>query len=100
LQYGEKSGAANSLYVRSLSAFLRIDGRATFWMERYGPQEMADGGTPASFRPPPTTIVHFLIQVKPPIDAKSNDGVSSFSRRNRLSDPQLLHRSMQRDTRI
>jgi hypothetical protein len=39
---------------------------------------MAGSGSPASFCPLPTTIVHFLIQVKPPTDAKSDDGVSSF----------------------
>jgi Transposase DDE domain len=50
------------------------------------------------FCPLPTTIVHFLIQVKPPTNAKSNDGVSSFSRRNSVSDPKLLRRSMPRDT--
>jgi hypothetical protein len=61
---------------------------------------MAGGGSPGSFCPLPTTIVHFLIQVKPPTNAKSNDGVSSFSRRNRVSDPQLLRCSMPRDTQV
>jgi hypothetical protein len=36
------------------------------------------------------TIVHFLIQVKPPINAKSNDCVSLFSRWTAVSDPQVL----------
>jgi len=51
---------------------------------------MAGGGSPGSFRPLPTTIVHFLIRVKPPTNAQSNHGVLSFSRTNRVSDPHLL----------
>jgi hypothetical protein len=59
---------------------------------------MASGGSRRIFCPLFAAIVHFLIQVKPPTNAKSNDGVSSFSRRNSVSDPQLLRRSMPRDT--
>jgi len=59
---------------------------------------MARVGSPGSFLPAAYTIVHFLIQVKPPTNAKSNDGVSS--RGNSVSDPKLLRRSMPRDTWI
>ena len=45
---------------------------------------MAGGGPPGSFCPLPTTIVDFLIQVKPPTNAQSDDGVSLLSRRKRL----------------
>ena len=50
--------------------------------------------------PLPTTIVRFLIQVKPPTNAESYDAVGSFSRRNRVSNPRLLSCSMPRDTRV
>jgi len=45
---------------------------------------MAGGGSSGSFCPRPPTIVHFLIQVKPPTNAQINDGVSLLSRRKRL----------------
>jgi hypothetical protein len=61
---------------------------------------MAGDGSPGSFCPLPPTIVRFLIQVKPPTSAKSNDGVSLFSRRSRVFDPQLLRCSMPRDTQV
>jgi hypothetical protein len=49
---------------------------------------MVGGGSPGSTRPLPTIIVHFLIQVKPPTNVKSDDAVSPCSRRKRVSDPQ------------
>jgi len=60
----------------------------------------AGGGPSRGFCPFPPTIAHFLIQVKPPTNATSDDGVASFSHRNRVSDLQLLRCSMPRDTRI
>jgi hypothetical protein len=67
---------------------VQIDGGATCWMERSAPIR-APARWPALalrevFCPLPAAIIHFLIQVKPPTDGKSNDCVSRSRGGNRV----------------